>query len=425
MSHQAQRFKEFGRPIAYSLLEALSVYALVILLAYFVFQISDLLLLLSVFVIHAASSIIGLKQAQKSGAAWLTIVPFGTAVVISLIVAEGIWGKSIGAVLLLLIALRGLQVGRQQLWDHILLRIPLVGLSTLLILYIAVGNAVSLANLVIYRSPLYVASIALLVLLLLLANGDRVRNAAREETSALYSVLTMNRRLTWAMSLFIVLAGIIGGPTGLLRSIRDWWLSIFNAATPGEPESPTMAPVDYSALDGLTEQTGEETVWQKIMAFAGQILLGLAAAICVVVVVWILWILIRKLIHGLPVGIRNLISSIAKRFGIMNSVRAIHREETYTDQAEKIAVERQGGFMQRFRRRKREERYTGNDPKLRYRSVLIEASRNGYSLRTSRTPLENGKELSSGTYTELSQTELDQLVERYNQVRYGKEQQSE
>ncbi|MEJ8306842.1 hypothetical protein [Saccharibacillus sacchari] len=403
----------FGRPAAYSLLETLSVYAIVVLLTHYVLNLPDMVLLLLIFVIHAFASWIGLRQAEKRISTGFAFLPFGVAL-LSLFAFPGGWlAKGIGAAVLLVIALRGSIVGRRQLWDNMWLRIPLSGAAAILIVYIIAGRAADLA----YSRPfLYLVATLVLALTLLLLNGDRVRSAAGEQTSALAHVLAANRKLTWIVAALIVLAGIVGGPTGVLNAIREWWLSIFGGSLPGNPPGvqPTaeMPGVDYSQLGQLGDASGPP-LWLKIIGYALLALFWIAAAFAIG------WLLYRLFGRWLPNGIRNLIRNLASKFGLMRDLRAAQSDSDYTDQAEKIATEKSGGIMRFFRRNRREAEYTGDDPRLRYRSVLLGASRKGYSLRSSRTPLENGKELSSSSYTEMSPTELEQLVERYNDARYG------
>ncbi|CAM4382335.1 hypothetical protein [Saccharibacillus endophyticus] len=405
--------KDFGRPAAYSLLETLSVYAVVVLLAHYVLKIPDILLVLPIFAIHALASWIGLRQAEKRVSAALSFLPFGVAL-LSLLAFPGGWlEKGAGAAVLILIALRGLIVGRRQLWDNMWLRIPLSGVAAILIVYIIAGRGIGLMD---YRPFLYLVATLILALTLLLLNGDRVRNAAGEQTSALANVLAANRKLTWIVAVLIVLAGIIGGPTGVLNAIREWWLSIFGGSLPGNPPgvqpSSQMPTVDYSQLDELGDASGPP-LWLKIIGYALLALFWIAAAVAVG------WLLYRLFGRWLPNGIRNLIRNLASKFGLMRELRSAQSDSNYTDKAEKIATEKSGGLMRFLRRKRHEPEYTGDDPRLRYRSVLLGASRKGYSLRSSRTPSENGKELSSGSYTEMSPIELEKLVERYNRARYG------
>lgn len=403
----------FGRPAAYSLLETLSVYAFVVLLAHYVLKLPDILLVLPIFAIHAFASWIGLRQAEKRVSAAFSFLPFGIGL-LSLLAFPGGWlEKGVGAAVLLLIALRGLIVGRRQLWDNMWLRIPLTGVAAILIVYMIAGRGFGLTD---YRPFLYMVATLILALTLLLVNGDRVRHAAGEQTSALANVLTANRKLTWIVAALIVLAGIIGGPTGVLNAIREWWLSIFSGSLPGNPPgteaTPQMPNVDYSQLEGLGGAS-EPPLWLKIIGYALLALFWIAAAFAIG------WLLYRLFGRWLPNGIRNLIRNLASKFGLMRELRSVQSDSTYTDKAEKIATEKSGGLMRFFRRNRREAEYTGDDPRLRYRSVLLGASRKGYSLRASRTPLENKKELSSSNYTEISPIELEKLVERYNHVRYG------
>lgn len=403
----------FGRPAAYSLLETLSVYAVVVLLTHYVLLLPDILLLLPIFLIHAFSSWIGLRQAEKRISAGFAFLPFGVGL-LSLLAFPGGWlEKGIGAAVLLVMALRGSIVGRRQLWDNMWLRIPLTGAAAILIVYIIAGRVADLA----YSRPfLYLVATLVLALTLLLLNGDRVRNAAGEQTSALGSVLAANRKLTWIVAALIVLAGIMGGPTGVLNAIREWWLSIFGGSLPGNPPgvqpTPQMPSVDYSQLDGLGDASGPP-LWLKIIGYALLVLFWIGVGLAVG------WLLYRLFGRWLPNGIRNLIRNIASKFGLMRELRSAQNDSNYTDRAEKIATEKSGGLMRFFRRNRRETEYTGDDPRLRYRSVLLGASRKGYALRSSRTPSENGKELSSSAYTEMTPVELEKLVERYNHARYG------
>ncbi|NGZ75910.1 DUF4129 domain-containing protein [Saccharibacillus alkalitolerans] len=401
----------FGRPAAYSLLETMSVYAPAVLLAHYLLKLPDLLLLLPLLALHLCASLIGLRQAENRLAGWATLLPFAAALLLGLFLPGGTLVRGIGAAVLLLAALRGLMTGRRQLWDNMQLRIPLSGIAALLILYVYAGNTPDLEN---YRPLLYTVSVLLLALTLLLVNGDRVRDAAGQETSALGSVLTANRRLTWIVAALVVAAGLVGGPTGILNAIREWWMSIF-AGPPAQPDFAPDSPLpaaDYSQLGQLGE-SGETPLWLKAVGYSLRILFF------IVLVIVIGWLLYRLFGRWLPNGLRNLIRKIAARFGLMREIRASQDGKNYTDKAEKLAEEKTGSKKRRFRFGRREPEYVGEDPRLRYRSVLMNAARKGFPFLPSRTPAENGRELSAGKYTELSAEELDRLVERYNHARYG------
>lgn len=405
--------KGFGRPAAYSLLETLSAYAAVVLLAHYALKLSDLLLLLLVFALHVSASLIGLRQAEGRMARWPALLPFAGALLIALLLPGGWLPKAAGAAALLLAALRGLLTGRRQLWDNMQLRVPLTGVAALLILYVAAGRLPDLAG---YRPLLYSVSTLILALTLLLLNGDRVRHAAQQETSALAGVLTANRRLTWIVAAVIVLAGVIGGPTGALNALREWWLSIFGGSLPGSPSQPETAPqmpgADYSQLQELGGAK-ETPLWLKIVGYILLALFWLGVGL------GIFWLLYRLFGRWLPNGVRNLIRNLAAKFGMMRDIRASQSDKAYTDKAEKLSAEKTGGLKRFFRRSGREAGYTGDDPRLRYRSVVLQAARKGFPLRPSRTPAENGRELANPAYSELSATELEQLVDRYNDARYG------
>lgn len=404
----------FGRPAAYSLLEIIAAYAPVAVLAHYGVQQPDLLLLLPMLLLHAAGSLIGLRQAEGRAAGWSAALPFVAALLIALVVPGSLLARGIAAALLLLAALRGLLVGRRQLWDNMWVRIPMTGIAAMFILYIIAGRTAELAS---YRPPLYLLSVVLLALTLLLVNGDRVRNEAGAQTSAMSNILTANRRLTWIVAAFIVLAGIIGGPTGILNAIRQWWLSIFAGGSPEGapvPESPAMPSADYSELLKMGEKQ-ETPLWLKIIGYAFQtVFWALVAALAA-------WLLYRLFGRWLPNGIRNLIRKIAARLGLMREIRAVQGGANYTDRAEKLSAEETGKRKRRFLfgLGRREAEYTGDDPRLRYRSVVLQALRKGLPFLSSRTPSETGKELAQSRYTELSPSELEQLVERYNQARYG------
>ncbi|CAM3398841.1 MULTISPECIES: DUF4129 domain-containing protein [Saccharibacillus] len=402
----------FGRPAAYSLLETLAAYAAVVLVAHYAVKVSDLLLLLPILALHLSANLIGLRQAEQRIGGAAAALPFAAALLLGLAFPGGWLVKGSAAAVLLLAALRGLLTGRRQLWDQMQLRIPLSGVAAMLILYIVAGRIPDLNE---YRPLLYMVSTLALALTLLLLNGDRVRTAAGQETSALSGVLTQNRRLTWIVAALIVIAGLIGGPTGALNALRDWWLSIFGGSLPGNPPAAEpvqpMPGVDASQFEQLGE-AGETPLWLKLI---GYILLGL---FWIAAVLGIGWLLYRLLGRWLPNGIRNLIAKIASRFGLMRAVRLAASNVNYTDKAEKLKENKTAGFARFFRRERREADYGGDDPRLRYRSVVLHASRKGFPLRPSRTPAENGRELSQGRYTELSAEELERLVERYNDARY-------
>lgn len=405
-------FKGFGRAAAYSLLETLSAYAVFVLLAHYAVKSSDLLLLLPFLVLHAFGSLIGLRQAEGRLAGWFAFLPFAAALLIGLAFPGGGLAKGSAAAVLLLAAMRGLLVGRRQLWQDMQLRIPLTGVAAMLILYVFAGRTPALAD---YRPLLYLVSTLVLALTLLLLNGDRVRNAAGQETSALSGVLTKNRQLTWIVAILIVIAGLIGGPTGVLNAIREWWLSIFSGSMPESPPPAEpvqqMPGVDPSVFEQLGEPK-ETPLWLKIVGYILLWLFWIAAACGV------LWLLYRLFGRWLPNGIRSLIQNAAAKFGLMRQIRSSAEDLNYTDKAEKLTEEKKGGLKTFFRRGRREAEYAGDDPRLRYRSVMLHASRKGFPLRPSRTPAENGQELSQGKYTELSSDELAKLVERYNDARY-------
>ncbi|OWA34696.1 hypothetical protein B9G55_15910 [Saccharibacillus sp. O16] len=414
---KAQRqplLRGFGRPAAYSLLEVLTAYAPAALLAHYVVQQPDLLLLLPMLALHVCASWIGLRQAEARAAGWLAALPFAAALLLALMFPGGLLARGAAAALLLVAALRGLLVGRRQLWDNMWVRIPLTGLTAMFVLYIIAGRTPELLG---YRTPLYVLSVLLLALTLLLVNGDRVRNAVGERTSALSGILTTNRKLTWIVAGCVVVAGIIGGPTGILNAIREWWLSIFAGGKPSGSPVPQTGPMPSADLSGLMDmgEKQETPLWLKMIGYTFQVLFWAGVGLLV------LWLLYRLFGRWLPNGIRNLIRKIAARLGLMRELRSVQDSTNYTDRAEKLSAEQTRSRKRSFRFGfgRREAAYTGEDPRLRYRSVVLHALRQGLPFIASRTPAETGRELAKNAYTELSDSELEQLVERYNRARYG------
>ncbi|MDO3408752.1 DUF4129 domain-containing protein [Saccharibacillus sp. CPCC 101409] len=403
-----------GRPAAYSVLEALSAYAPIVLLSHYVLKLPDLLPLLIVFALHACTSLIGLRQAEHRLPRWLTVPPFAAALAAALLIPGAWFVRAAAALLLLAVAVRGLLVGRRQYWDNMQLRVPLIGLGASLVVYVVAGRTAELAG---YRGTLYIAAVLLLVLTLLLLNADKVRFAAGEQTSALAGILTANRRLTWAVAALVVIAGIVGGPTGILGAIRDWWASIFSGSATGPPlPSDPLPSADYSQLGKLAGEAKEAPLWLKVVGYIFLILFYAAAA------AGVLWLLYRIFGRWLPSGIRNLIRRIAAQLGLMRTLRASGDPSDYTDKAEKLSAKETGNRRRLFGFGRREPAYSGSDPRLRYRSVVLQAARKGFPLRASRTPFETGAELTRGDgYTELSAQELRELVERYNSTRYGGE----
>ncbi|ANS75614.1 hypothetical protein AWM70_14260 [Paenibacillus yonginensis] len=419
---QLKPFGGLGRTLGFSLLEAGSVYPFIVLLTAFALHLPPLMFLLAVWIAHAAGVLLGTARSRGD----LGRSRLGTPLLIAavLLVPAAVIGLRLPAVLaaaaLLAAAVRGLVAGRKQWPAFAPLRLPLIGLAAALVVYITAGRVAVLEP---HRTSLYIVAMLVLFMLLLRWNGERVYYASHAQETDLplfRRILAANRSLTWLVIVFIAVLGGWKGLGSLLLLLRDGLRTLFSYlesdAPPPEPPAMPAEPAQMPNLPGMDEGPVKHPLWLQI---AGYVVLALAGLVAAVLLGYGIYRLIRR---WLPERIRRLLRGLAYRLGLLRSIRQVSPEAAdFVDEVEKIDRLHNGSRGIRGIRRlwKSSGDVGEDDPRRVYENLIRRAVRKGYAFRSSRTPSENGITMTSdSSWTELSAEEVENIISRYNAVRY-------
>ncbi|WP_136607351.1 hypothetical protein [Paenibacillus dokdonensis] len=396
-----------------SLLETAAVFPYLLLYMVYAMQASPWWLLPVMWLLHALGTMIGIRQAGGRKAVLATALLIAAALLP--LAALGLRAAILAVLLLLLADIRGLIVGRKQLWRLVQLNLPLGGLAASLIVY---GVSSRVPAIEPYRTSLYLLSLFTLFAVLLRWNGDRVReasNAQQTDRMLLRRILSRNRWMTWLTIAVIALLSLWNGLNEGFAYFRHWLSGIFNGLDQGEqqvtPEQPQMG--QQGPLD--LPPPSQSPKWLHIM---GQIFLILLIVAVAVALLLLLYRLVRR---WLPQRFREWIARMAQRLRLLREVRSAPTDQgDYVDEVEKIdRVNKRPGRLWR-RRKEGAAAVKDGDPRRAYESLIRSAVKRGYKFRPSLTPSENGAALNAkGDYTHLPAQDVGQVIHRYNQVRYG------
>jgi len=397
-----------------SLLETAACYPFLLLYMAFAMDLVPGWLPPLIWLLHAMGTLTGIRQAEGKKA----LLPAAALILIALIplAAAGLRAAILAALISLIAVFRGLIVGRKGLWREIDLKLPLAGLGAALIVY---GVASRVDALEPYRISLYFMSLFTLFAVLLRWNGDRVRdasNAQETDRQLLRRILARNRWMTWLTIAAIALLSLWNGLGEGLAYVRQWlaeWLSGLGGGE--QPQAVQEPPAQPQQPDLGLPPASHTPHWVQV---ASQILFYLLAAAVALVLLFLLYRLLRR---WLPESLRAWMARLAQRLRLMREIRRTTLDEgDYVDEVEKIEpVQKRPG--RRWRRRKDHPAGAeSGDPRRAYANLIRHAVKQGYAFRPSLTPSENGDLLSAKSeYTRLASQEVDRVVRRYNEVRYG------
>ncbi|OZB93555.1 DUF4129 domain-containing protein [Paenibacillus sp. XY044] len=418
MRQQVQaRYRGVVDALYFSLLESASLYPVAVLLAVYALPLHPLLIWLLAGAVHAAGVLAGREQSRRGGGRLGTPILLAAAVLLPLAVFGLRLAAAVAALALLAAAIRGLIAGRKQWWKTAVQRLPLIGLGASLVLYITAGQVSALHP---HRTSMYVMAMITLFALLLRMNGERVRDASHAEQAdrQLFGrILTANRSMTWIVIVLIALLSGWKGLGAIFLLLRDGIRSLLQGlGGDGQPaEQPPQAPAEPMTPDlaGLDQGPVQHPMWLKI---TGYVILGILCLIALILLGMLLYKLFRR---WLPERIRNWVRHLAYRLGLLRQIRRISEETAdFVDEVERI--DRVSAKPRRFRRFRKEQDISGSDPRQAYESLIRRAVKKGFAFRASRTPAENGAELSGGEgLTGLTPEAVHTLIDRYNAVRYG------
>ncbi|MDR9853570.1 hypothetical protein RJP21_08155 [Paenibacillus sp. VCA1] len=399
-----------------SLLETAACYPFVLLYMVFAMDLVPGWMPPLIWLLHALGTLAGIRQAGGKKA----LLPVAALIAAALIplAAAGLRAGVLAALVSLIAVFRGLIVGRKELWREIDLKLPLAGLGAALIVY---GVSSRVDALEPYRIGLYFMSLFTLFTVLLRWNGDRVRdasNAQETDRQLLRRILARNRRMTWLTIAVIALLSLWNGLGQGLAYVKHWLAEWLRGLGGGDqPQAVEEPPAQPQQPDMGLPPASPTPHWVQV---ASQILFYLLAAVVALVLLALLYRLLRR---WLPESLRALLARLAQRLRLMREIRRTTLDEgAYVDEVEKIErVQKRPG---RWRRKRGDalDGAGGGDPRRAYESLIRRAVKQGYGFRASLTPSENGTRLTSkDDYTGLDPKDVNRIVDRYNEVRYGSE----
>ncbi|MED5018733.1 hypothetical protein P9847_15600 [Paenibacillus chibensis] len=411
------RLRRLLAVLGHSLLETAACYPLLLLYMVYAMQAAPWWLLLLVWLLHAAGTLVGMRQANGHKASLLTLVVLAAALLPLVFAGAGLRAVILATLLLLLADIRGLIVGRKEQWRHLQLNLPLAGLAAALIVY---GISSRVEAIEPHRTLLYLMSLLTLFGVLLRWNGDRVREASNaQETDQLLlrRIMSRNRRMTWMVVALILLLSMWNGLGQGLAYVRRWLAGLLRGLTSGEPPKPDSSPQEMPQQGPL--DLPPPTPSPKWVHIVGQIVFVM---LIVLISVALLLLMYRLLRRWLPERFRAFIERLARRLRLLREIRSIPMDQgDYVDEVERI--ERVGKRPGRLKKRRRDAAAVQDqDPRRAYEGLIRAAVKRGYKFRPSLTPTENGMELAGKEeFTGLQEQEIDLVVSRYNRIRYSSE----
>ncbi|MWV46376.1 DUF4129 domain-containing protein [Paenibacillus sp. HJL G12] len=412
-SGQETRRRKLLAVLGNSLLETAACYPFVVLYMVYAMQSAPWWLMPLIWLLHALGTLIGRRQA--AGRKELLVTALLLVAALLPLAVLGLRPAILAVVVLLLADFRGLIVGRKDLWRFIQLNLPLAGLAAALIVYGVSSNVEAIEP---YRVPLYFMSIFTLFAVLLRWNGDRVReasNAHETDRMQLRRILSRNRWMTWLVVAFIAVLSLWNGLGEGLAYFKRWLTGLLNGlGKSGQAESPEQMP---PAQPGPMElpPPSHQPKWLHIV---GQIAFAVLVAAVAAALLLLLYRLLRR---WLPQSIRAWIARMAQRLRLMREMRRIPTDQgDYVDEVERIERVNKGQGRWRRKRKEGPTLARDGDPRRAYESLIRMAVRRGFKFRPSLTPSENGAALASDKdLTGLPAQDMDQVISRYNQARYG------
>lgn len=413
MMHTDQRIRRhlLLAVLGNSLLETAACYPLILIYAVYAMQDVPWWLLPLIWLLHAAGTLIGIRQA--SGKKGLLAAALLLAAASLPLPALGLRSAILAVALLLLADIRGLIVGRKDLWRFIQLNLPLAGLAASLIVYGAASRVEAIEP---YRFWLYVMSLLTLFMVLLRWNGDRVReasNAQETDRMQLRRILSKNRWMTWLVIAVIALLSMWNGFNEGMSYFRRWLTGLINGlGRDGQPEPQEQMPQAPQVPLELAAPS-HSPKWLHIFS---QIMFVLITVIIAAVLLLLLYRLLRR---WLPQSLRAWIERMAQRFRLMREIRRVATDQgDYVDEVERI--ERVNKRPSRLWRRRKVNPAVldQGDPRQAYANLIRSSVKRGFKFKPSHTPFENGSVLTSGDYTGLPAQDVGKVISLYNQARY-------
>ncbi|BFH59629.1 hypothetical protein [Paenibacillus azoreducens] len=398
-----------------SLLETAACYPYLLLYMIYAMGAAAGWLLPLICLFHALGTFIGSCQADGKKA----LLPTALLMAASLLPLPvlGIRAAILAAVVLFLAILRGLVVGRKEMWRAVQLNLPLAGLAACLIVYAAASRVQELEP---YRPLLYFMGLFTLFTFLLRWNGDRVRyasNAQETDRQLLRRILSRNRWMTWLVLAMIALLSIWNGLGEGLAYIKHWLTGLLKGLGGSEhPEVPEqLAENQPEPMKPPLPPATHSPKWVHILS---QALLFLMIALVAAALLFLLYRLVQK---WLPEKFRDWIARLAQRLRLMREIRSVSLDEgNYVDEVEKLERVRKRPGRLRKRRKAELSLTDASDPRSAYGSLIHRAVKRGYRFRSSFTPSENGAALTADReYTGLEANDVKRIISRYNEVRYG------
>ncbi|MDR0270407.1 DUF4129 domain-containing protein [Paenibacillus sp.] len=396
-----------------SLLETVACYPYLLLYMIYAMGVVPSWLLPLICLLHTLGTLVGTWKASGKK----VFLPAALLMAVSLLplAVLGIRAAILSVLILLMAVFRGLIVGRKELWRAVQLNLPLAGLAASLIVYGASSRVQAIEP---YRMLLYFMSLFTLFTLLLRWNGDRVRsasNAQETDRQLLRRILFRNRWMTWLVLALIALLSMWNGLGEGLAYFKHWLAGLFNGMDGGEHQQVKEQLANPQQGPMRLPPPSHPPKWVHIVS---QVMLFLLEVAVVAVLLFLLYWLLRR---WLPESLRTWIARLARSLRLMREIQRTSLDEgDYVDEMEKIErVRKRPGKLRRGRKEDMFPAESG-DPRGAYERLIRRAIKRGYPFRSSLTPSENGAAIAvDREYTGLGPDDVDQIVNRYNEVRYG------
>ncbi|AWB44147.1 hypothetical protein DCC85_07880 [Paenibacillus sp. CAA11] len=263
-----------------------------------------------------------------------------------------------------------------------------------------------------FSLSVFIAGVVTLSAVLLSMNDWKVKQAAgvrAEEKVPFSGIVLMNRSLTLIfIGLIVVLGAFKQIPSlikGLIYLLFGWTDFVWGY----DPVPPNEYNFHYLELEPMQYDLSDPTEVHKLqwISKAWMVVSSILVLLLAYFVLRLLYSLLRK---WLPSWLKSLL----ERLKLGGMIKEPETDPGYHDELERIAKTR------RKRRGTRGYQEPEHVVRRNYQRLVQSAMKKGYDYRPGYTPNENGRQIAGRLeYTELSENEVRNLIQDYNEVRYG------
>lgn len=285
-----------------------------------------------------------------------------------------------------------------------------------------------------YLSVITWAGVLSIVITLFVTNSRHLADAtlSGEDNPHVNRTLKWQNRffliITIVVVFFIVNFNLIQGAfysiVGTILYWVSWFFNLFNSEDP---------PVDGSVTPDFSMEMGEESETSVLGEMIGQIFMVIGYIAVIVFGFIFLYFLMKKL-WFVFMHISNWIIKFLN--GMVGGLNNIQEKSHYVDEKESVinweewrknSGERVRNWLSSFKGGPRWEELNNNRDKIRflYRHFMFQRVKEGFEMRSSRTPLENIDKIKEKYDINAEESDLDQLGEAYIKARYSEKEMSD